>query len=268
MLALLIAGCSGPAFPLRAPPPPPPRPQDWGIGFTRLQVVDPQEDRQIASFSVSNGDEPYLILIGFKGELGIEGSVQMVLNRYEDDEWAENTRARSVVRVPEPMAILRFNDVSATSVIGILAIAMESDRTPWPIIADRVTEITTNLQQAARREIEQRTLLDPSDTAFIDNLHQSMIEAANPLATSISAGEALENIIFSGIDTDEVIGMNALLFMLNPPAREINLPYYIRPYFADALQVQDYPFDTFPLIFVNSALRARYNVELRVGKYQ
>ena len=273
ILATTLNGCSGPLFPIRAQPEAEPpaastlRFSDWGVGFTSLRIVDAQEDRRFASFSVSNGDEPYLILLGFKGDIGIQGSVQMFKNRYEDDEWAENTRAGRVVRIPDDMAIMRFNDISKNTVIGILAIMMESDRTPWPIIADRVSDITNELRQAAVREIEGQSTLDPSDTAFIDNLHQNMIVAGNPLATSLSAGEAIENLIFSGVDTDEVIGMNALIFMEAPPVGTRQLPHYVSPYFTDALAVKNYSLDSFPLVFENGPLRARYHVELKVRQF-
>ena len=271
LLATSLVGCSGPLFPIRpqqAEDGPPTAAslqyRDWALGFTRLRVVDAQEDRRLANFSISNGDEPYLIVLAFKGDVGIQGSVQMFKNRYEDDEWAENTRAGRTVQLPDDMAILRFNDVTRNSVIGVLAIAMESDRTPWPIIADRVADISGRLNQAAVREIEERASLDPSDTAFLDNLHQSMIEAANPLATSLSAGQAIENLIFSGIDTDEVIGVNALILMQDPPTQDLRLPHYIPPYFTDALAPKDYSIDSIPLIFENGPLKARYHVELKI----
>ena len=273
LIATSLSGCSGPLFPIRAQPEAGTPAassllyRDWGIGFTALRIVDAQEDRRFANFSVSNGDEPYLIVLGFKGDIGIQGSVQLFKNRYEDDEWAENTRAGRTVRIPDDMAIMRFNDVSETSVIGILAIMMESDRTPWPIIADRVDEITSRLRQAAVREIEERASLDPSDTSLLDNLHQNMIEAGSPLATSLSAGEAIENLIFSGVDTDEVIGMNALIFMEDPPTQELRLPHYIPPYFTDALSAKNYALESIPLVFENGPLRARYHVELKVRQF-
>ena len=264
----LTASCSGPAFPIRSLPSDPLQSEDWGIGFTRLRIADAQEDRRMASFSVSNGDEPYVILLGFRGDVGVVGSVQIIRNAYENDEWAENTRGGRTVTLPNTMSVLRFNEITNNTVIGVLAIAMESDRTPWPIINERVLEIVDRLQAAAVREIEERASIDPTDTSFLDNLHQNMIEAAIPLSTSETAATTLENLIFSGVDTDEAIGVNSMILMKRPPTQNLRLPHYIPPYFTDALGNKDYGFDTTPLIFENTALRARYLAEVRVRKLE
>ena len=268
---LLIPGCNSllppPADPQDDPPATPPRSSNWAIGFTRLRVEDPQEDRQIASFSISNGDEPYLILIGFKSELGVTGSGQIVTNQYQDDEWAENTRAGRIVNIPATMGIFEFRGVTSDTVIGILAITMESDRTPWQVIEDRVQQVISNLQNVIIREVEQRDSPNFNGTEFIDNLHQAMVEAAIPLSTSLSAGQALENLIFSGIDTDEFIGANSIVFMEREPTRALTLPHYSPPHFTDRLEDKDYTLNAFPLVYENNNLRARYISEMKVREF-
>ena len=276
LTVVMMAGCSGfmpssssppSSQPVQEPAPTSRQASNWAIGFTRLRVIDPQEDRQFASFSLSNGDEPYIILIAVKGELGRSGSTEIAVNRYQNDEWAENTKRGGIVDIPATMGIFEFRGVGNDTVIAILALAMESDRTPWPIIEDRLNVVRTNLAPIISREIEGRSSPDLRSTAFLDNLHQAMVEAVEPFLSPISATETLEDFIFSGIDTDELIGMNSMVFMTRPPSEALVFPYYTPPYFTDVLSNKDYLLNSFPLIFENSSLKAEYAVEVKVRAF-
>ena len=233
-----LAGCTNPPpplFPIKEPPPDPEQSFDWRVRLLELRVEDPQEDRTLVNINISNGDEPYFILLGFKANIGEPRSTVYRRNTYNNDEWAENLKKGGIAPIPLTMGALDFLEVKDNSVICLLAIAMESDRTPWQIIESRVAGIREELIRIARSEVEARTAVDPSDYSFVDNLQQLMISAAAPLNTTLMSGEAVENIIFSGVDTDEVIGMNAMVFMNSPPVGGLALPHYIPPYFVDAL---------------------------------
>ena len=234
----------------------------WRVRFLELRVENPQEDRRLVNISVSNGDEPYLILLGFKADLGVVGSTVFKRNVYNDDEWAENMKAGGIEAIPIPMGVLDFPDVNRNSVIGILAIAMESDRTPWQVIESRVATIRQSITAIARSEVEARsTAIDPSNMSFVDNIQQALLEASAPLTPTLLTSEAAENLIFSGIDTDEMIGVNAMVFMINPPTGGLSLPHYIPPYFVDALVPNKvYPLgsSTQSIRFENEDLEALY----------
>ena len=228
----------------------------WRIRFLELRVENPEEDRRLANISVSNGDEPYLILLGFKADIGVAGSTVFKRNVYNDDDWAKNLKRGGIESIPLSMGVIDFPDVTRNSVIGILAIAMESDRTPWQVIDSRVAEIRQSLTAIARRDVEGRTMdLNPSNSAFIDIIQEGMVEAVAPINPTLSSTQGAENFIFSTADADELIGFNAMVFMYDPPTGGLSLPRYIPPYFADALE----PNKVYPLGSSQSAIRFENN---------
>ena len=274
LLALLVSGCTNPPppmFPIQERPDPL-ESHIWRFRFLELRVENPQEDRRLVNISVSNGDEPYLILLGFKADLGVTGSTVFKRNVYNNDEWAENLKAGGIQSIPIPMGVLDFPDVTRNSVIGILAVAMESDRTPWQVIENRVATIRQSITAIARQEVENRSSpIDPSNISFVDNIQQSILEASTALNPTLLTTEAAENIIFSGVDTDEVIGMNAMVFMYDPPTGGLALPHYIPPYFVDALVPNKvYPLgsSTQTIRFENEDLDALYFTSLILQRGQ
>lgn len=243
------------------------RSQNWEIALTRLKVLEAQEDRSLLGVPISDGDEPYIIMFGFKSRFGMSGSTEIQGNRFEDDDWADHLKAGQQRNIPVAMGSLRFNDVGAGEVVGVVVLAMESDRTPWAIIRNRVEEVEADLLQAVAREVESRREPDLETTAFIDNLHQTMQESVQPIAKPLTRGQALENIVFSGVDTDEVIGVNSLIFMKRPPSRSLQYPHYRQPYLTDIFENRDFVFNNNALVFQNNSLGARYEAELRVRQF-
>ena len=166
------------------------------------------------------------------------------------------SREEALLPIPIPMGVLDFPDVTRNSVIGILAIAMESDRTPWQIIDDRVATIRQSITAIARRDVESRnTPVDASNSAFVDMIQEALLESVAPLTPTLMTSEAAENIIFSAVDTDELIGVNAMVFMHNPPTGGLALPHYIPPYFVDALEDNK----VYPMGSTNNSIRFENN---------
>ena len=240
---------------------------NWEIALTRLKVVDAQEDRSLMGVPLSDGDEPYILMFGFKSRFGTSGSTEIFSNQFEDDGWGEHLKAGQQRVIPVGMGSMRFNSVADGEVVGVIILAMESDRTPWAIIRNRVEEVTEELRMAIEREVESRNNPDLETTAFIDNLHQTMQEAVQPIAKPLTTSQALENIVFSGVDTDEVVGINSLIFMTRPPSRALIYPHYRPPYLTDVFENRDFVFNNNALIFHNSSMGARYEAELRVRKF-
>lgn len=258
VLSSLFSGCTNPPpplFPLQERQDPL-QSHIWRIRFLELRVENPEEDRRLANISVSNGDEPYLILLGFKADIGVAGSTVFKRNVYNDDDWAKNLKRGGIESIPLSMGVIDFPDVTPNSVIAILAIAMESDRTPWQVIDSRVAEIRQALTAIARRDVEGRnTEVDPSNSAFVDIIQEAMVEAVAPLTPTLSSSQGAENFFFSAADADELIGINAMVFMYNPPTGGLTLPRYIPPYFVDALE----PNKVYPLGSSRSAIRFENN---------
>jgi hypothetical protein len=94
-----------------------------------------------------------------------------------------------------------------------------------------------------------------------------MQEAVQPIAKPLTRGQALENIVFSGVDTDELIGINSLVFMTTPPSRSLTFPHYRQPYLTDIFTNRDFVFNSNALIFQNNSLGARYEAEMRVREF-
>ena len=264
---LFIQGCFGLSDRFQAPSIVAPTSSSWEISLTKLKVVDAQEDRSLMGVPLSDGDEPYLIMFGLQSRFGTSGSTQLQVNQYENDDWAGHLREGQQKNIPVSMGSMRFPDVTSAHVVAIVVVVIESDRTPWAIIRDRVEEVEGVLINAAVQNIENRSAVDLETTAFVDNLHLSLQGAVQSIAKPLTTGQAIENIIFSGVDTDEVIGTNSMVYMLNPPSERLGYPHYRPPYLTDVLTNRDLVFNRNALVFQNSSLGARYDVEVRVRVY-
>ncbi|MFK7843668.1 MAG: hypothetical protein AB8G77_00100 [Rhodothermales bacterium] len=238
--------------------------RNWQIILTRLKVLEAQEDRSLMGVPLSDGDEPYIVMFGVQSTFGTSGSTVVQINNFRDQQWNDHLKVGQQRTIPVGMGSLRFENVSNKEVVGIVAIALESDRTPWKIIENRVELVKEDLKAAVARSVEGRREVDYETTAFIDELHQAMQEAVGPIATPLTTGQALENIIFSGVDTDEVIGVNSMIFMKKPPTRSLNYPHYRQSYLTDVFTNRDFLFNSNALVFQSGSLGAKYEVELRV----
>ncbi len=241
--------------------------KSWEIALTRLKVLDAQEDRSLMGVPLSDGDEPYIIMFGFQSTFGASGTTEIKVNNFQDDEWGGHLKAGMQRQIPVGMGSLRFEDVTSSEVVGIVVLALESDRTPWAIIRNRIEEVQNQLRTAVARSIENRREADFETTAFIDDLHQSMQEAVGPIAKPLTTGQALENIVFSGVDTDEVVGINSMIFMKNAPSRALKYPHYRPPYLTDVFTNRDFVFNNNALVFQSTNLGAKYEAELRVREF-
>lgn len=241
--------------------------QSWEIALTRLKVLDAQEDRSLLGVPISDGDEPYIIMFGFQSTFGTSGTTEITVNNFEDDEWAGHLKAGQQRNIPVGMGSMRFDDVSNSEVVGVVVIALESDRTPWAIIRNRIEEVREALNTAVARAVEGRKEPDLETTAFIDELHQAMQESVGAIAKPLTTGQALENIVFSGVDTDEVVGVNTMIFMRREPSRALRYPHYRPPYLTDVFNNRDFVFNSNALLFSNTNLGAKYEAELRVREF-
>ena len=238
--------------------------QNWDIILDKIRVTDPQEDRSLIGVPLSDGDEPYIIMIGFRSRFGEAQSTQTQINNFENDTWARNSRANMEKQIPVSMGQLRFNEVGRDEVIGAVIIAMESDRTPWAIIRNRVQSIEEIVKTKVADSIEDRA--EPRETSleFIEDVHQSLYESLDLLTNAITTGQAIENIVFSGVDMDEFIGANTLLFLRNIDNDDVTFPRYREPTLTDALTQRLYSIGGNGLVFRNNSRGAIYQVEFRV----
>jgi hypothetical protein len=226
-------------------------------------VAEGQEDRSLMGIPFSNGDEPYIVMYGYSSRLGRSGSTSVVVNKYEDRDWGEGIREGQQKEIPAAMGTLDFEGVAGDGVIGAVIVIFESDRTPWAIMRRRIDNVKKVVQENVARQVENRRNIDFESMTFLDGLHRSLQDAVLQLSQSGSTGEAVENFVFSTVDTDEVIGVNSIVLMRSPPTESLVLPHYNFYRLTDRLSTRD--FDA-PLIFENAELNARYEVSISIAQ--
>ncbi len=243
------------------------RPQNWQLIMTRLRVVDAQEDRSFLGVPLSNGDEPYVVIFGYRSRFGRSGSTQVFVNKYENSDWSGGLRSGQTATIPGDMGIMRFDGVESDEVIGFVAIAFESDRSPWAVMRNRVKEVTEYVRSNVSRSIEERRVPNLESSNFIDELHVALQDAVVPLRQPLVTGKAIENVVFSAGDTDEMIGVNSAIFMRTAPTEAYMLPHYRGGFLTDRLSNTTFDLQGRALIFENTELESRYDVELQVEQF-
>jgi hypothetical protein len=126
---------------------------DWDIRLDRLRVWDAQEESWI-----SDGDEPYFVMIGFRSRFFTPNSTSAFYHLQEDDEWAEGSYDGDEHTIPSRMGHVSFADVtenaSLPEVIGALAIAVESDATWWSQVRHAIGHVRDIIESQARLLVE------------------------------------------------------------------------------------------------------------------
>ncbi|MDZ4698377.1 MAG: hypothetical protein SH809_01620 [Rhodothermales bacterium] len=243
------------------------RPQNWQLVLTRLRVVDAQEDRSFLGVPLSNGDEPYIVIFSYRSRFGRSGTTEVTVNRYENSDWSGGLRAAQTATIPGDMGIMRFDGVESDEVIGFVAIAFESDRSPWAVMRNRVKEVTEYVRTNVARSVEERRTPSFETSNFIDELHLALHDAVVPLRQPLVTGKAIENVVFSAGDTDEMIGVNSAIFMRSAPTEAYSLPHYRNGFLSDQLSNTTFDLEGRALIFESTEMEARYDVELQVGQF-
>jgi hypothetical protein len=190
----------------------------WAIDANSMNTANIQEDSWF-----SDGDEPYIAVIGFRSRFGTPGSTNAVfigglreLSGGADDG--------DVLNIPDSMGRVNFPSVTRLGlgeiaagqnpeVVGTITVAMESDATPW----SSMNSIFSNLASVARTEIanviETTTLLDvvSGATPLADRFEQAVqrIEAG----TRMSTWEQLGLFLQSWADPDDKIAFRFSAFI-------------------------------------------------------
>ena len=239
---------------------------NWEIAITSLKVVDAEEDNSILGVvPLSDGDEPYIIMIGFHSTFGNTQVTDVRENVIDDYQWTkDHYKAGQKMTVPVKMGVMRFQDVGKRDVIGVVVIAMEADRSPKQLIQRMIQLSKEQMQAVVEWSVESQSMDAFQSPSIVQELHRSMQEAIAPIEDPQTASHAIQNIVFSGGDRDEVIGINSLIFMPQAPSDELTYPQYRSTYLTDVLRSNE---QNAPLIFKNNRLEATYEAELRVREF-
>lgn len=196
-----------------------PSPIDWSIDQNSLKAVDAQEESWL-----SDGDEPYIAVIGFRARFGQVGSTQTAFigGLKELHSGADDGDSMSI---PDSMGRTNFFDVTRINgteivlggmnpeIVGTVTVAMESDSTPFSIMSTGFREAA----RVARREIAaivetttiQQIIADPA------TFQQKTTDMANRLRkrAELSIWQDIGNFIVSFSDPDDRIGVKVAMFL-------------------------------------------------------
>ena len=96
---------------------------DWDIRLDRLRVWDAQEESWI-----SDGDEPYFVMIGFRSRFFTPNSTSAFYHLQEDDEWAEGSSSPASAR----LAASRSGDIPELEQSAVVSAARLPQTMPCP----------------------------------------------------------------------------------------------------------------------------------------
>ncbi len=194
---------------------PPPTPVEWRVSPKSVTVHDSEDN--------DAGDEPYIIQLGFRSKLGVEGSSQVTLSSqcYAQRLPAPDAApSGTTIDIPAGSADIRFADVNNLDlsdlaagtapfeVIGTLSFVMERDGIfEGCAVSDALrSALVGTLRDALEMLIASSPT--PPDTDALINL------VVSHLGDFISAAGSLIGAIIEGLgDPDDVIGVAAQIHL-------------------------------------------------------
>ncbi|HWJ66757.1 MAG TPA: hypothetical protein VNT31_08775 [Nocardioides sp.] len=187
--------------------------EKWTVRLDRLVVHNADEDD-----FWSNGDEPYIVPIGFRSRFRTPNSTSVSWSGVLDDDWASGIDGGESKAIPAGQGTLEFGGVerptlqqvlggSMPEIIGAIIVVFESDATPFSAIRSMVEEVRAALRTELRRLIEggELSLTDPQPDIerAVKNVQQ---------ATELSTGEKIALFLQSFGDPDDLVGLRHLVF--------------------------------------------------------
>jgi len=187
--------------------------ETWSIELDRLEVIDADEDGLL-----SDGDEPYIIALGFRSRALTPRSTHVTWSGVLDDDWAEGSDAGDATDIPASMGRVDFDNVELATaasiaagrlpeVLGMLAIVMESDATPFDAVRAKTNELRDVMEVKLRGLVEQGNI-NPANPAA--SIRDAIASARAQLQPSIL--EALGLWLSSFGDPDDIVGAQTWFF--------------------------------------------------------
>lgn len=186
--------------------------EKWTIQLDRLFVHNADEDD-----FWSDGDEPYIVPIGFRSRFRTPNSTSVFWSGVLDDDWASGIDDGSKA-IPAGQGVLEFGGVDRPTpqqvlagalpeIVGAIIVVFESDATPFSAIRSIVEEVRSALRTEIRRLVEEGelSLTDPQPDIerAVKNVQQ---------ATELSTGEKIALFLASFGDPDDLVGLRHLVF--------------------------------------------------------
>lgn len=228
-----------------------------------LHVNQAQEDGIF-----SDGDEPYLVTIGFRSKFRTPGSTRVFwsgdLHELGDLDSGDD------VAIPPSMGFVEFPGVQILNrddllrlnfpeVFGAITIGLESDATPFDLVRDQIERVRGALQGELERLVERGELISdfaaPPDQITqevrtkLAGAVQNVINALN-----MSVGDAILAWLRSFSDPDDFIGFHAFVFAGVDDSLATLLPAMSSP------QLNIGPFKPSPIDFTIAGDDASYQI--------
>lgn len=202
----------------------PAQPENWTIKLESVTVNDAEEDGLL-----SDGDEPYFMVVGFRSRFGTPGSTRTFFTRHQDDDFAAGADSGQTFPIPENVGEVQFNDVrpfrtvdalsgGKPEIIGAVAVGLESDGTPWSIIEGMIENLASTLETELNRLIADKPFeLQTANTDF----SAEIATASENVRASVEpgVGEAIKIFLLSRTDPDDQAGFH--FFFLVPCDAEV-----------------------------------------------
>lgn len=187
--------------------------EKWTIQLDRLFVHNAYEDD-----FWSDGDEPYIVPIGFRSRFRTPNSTSVSWSGVLDDDWASGIDDGGSKAIPAGQGVLEFGGVDRPTpqqvlagalpeIVGAIFVVFESDATPFSAIRSIVEEVLSALRTEIRRLVEEGELSltnpQPDIERAVKNVQQ---------ASELSTGEKIALFLASFGDPDDLVGLQHLVF--------------------------------------------------------
>jgi hypothetical protein len=185
---------------------------------TRLKTLRVRKQQEHGSIFVAAGDEPYLVMLGYRSRIATPGSTKVWVNKYENDTWAKDIEKGETKKVPQGMGTCTFEDVHVTSLddvaasrfpelIGCVVLAIESDGTGWGAVSKVVSRTKSALKKEIASLVERLNVypLNPKEEL------QHVVERVK----NVAIPPVLEGVVVwftSGFDFDDPVGAHVMVF--------------------------------------------------------
>ncbi|MFT3877747.1 MAG: hypothetical protein QM708_15200 [Propioniciclava sp.] len=207
-----------------APPAPPkvpaPRKKTARVLATTLTVDDAQERGFF-----SNGDEPYVIMLGFRSRWGTPGSTRVFWPGVLQD--LGRLKSGKSAAIPERIGALTFEGIESLSaahvaagmnpeVFGAFVMVMESDNSSWGNIRSRIDQSAADLSKRLVEVVEKKKVV-PNRAAPTDKLTAEIYTSIGKAFSDIQAGfngsvwNKMTNWLSGFGDPDDCIGSYSVI---------------------------------------------------------
>ena len=187
--------------------------EKWTIKLERLVVHNADEDD-----FWSDGDEPYIVPIGFRSRFRTASSTSVFWSGVLDDDWADGIDSGGSANIPAGQGEVSFGGVvrptvqeviggQLPEVLGAIVLVFESDATPFSAIRSIVEDVRAALRSELVRLVEGGALSLTNPGPDIEQAVKN-VQAATELTTSEKIGLFLA----SWADPDDIVGIQPLVF--------------------------------------------------------